>query len=97
MSSSRPAVPYRWEFKLAEAMVAVLVAVGQARRHAVQKPDDDVVPPEVRQWRNRQRPEDATHPWVQQVARERSALRAATDLWLAWRSYHLERQSNGRG
>ena len=77
-----------------EALIAVALVVAQARRARSPEPDRDGMPDEVRRARERQRVRDAEHPWVQQVARERSALRAATGLWVAWRSFQLERRSD---
>jgi len=92
--TTRPPFPVRWEPQLLGALIGVALAIGEARRSRSPEPDRDWMPDEVRRARERQRLRDAEHPWVQQVARERSALRAATGLWLAWRSFQLERRSD---
>lgn len=96
MSAGRPPVPDRWEVQLGIAALSLVLDVVQPRTTASDPPAGVATAPGVMPWQAKRRVDVARHPWLPQLARERARLRSAVGLWLAWRSYQLERASSRR-
>jgi len=91
MTSTRPPLPRRWEYQLGVGLLALLVSLLRSRRVQERAALAETDAPDPSERQARRQAERAAHPWLEQLDRERTAGQAALALWLAWRSYRLER------
>lgn len=92
----RPEPFDRWEVRLGLSLLGLAMA---AARRAQQDPPvaPADAPAAAQRWAARRRAAARRHPWRRQVQAEQAALQAAVGLWVAWRSYQLERAARQAG
>ena len=89
--NDRPPVLDRWNVQAVVAALSIVQAVlaSWSPRAGV----GEGLPEPVRQWQAKRQADAERHPWRSRVARERAWLRAGVSVWVAWRSWDLERRT----